>query len=256
MNSKTIFSIVVITKDNISELLETISTIPKSKLFLIELIVIDSSLISSKIDYECHNLIYKHTKPKGIYAAQNLGISFSTGDYIIVMNSGDGFNKNSNELLDKITVLDMYDAFVFSQLFTKPDGKILHTYFPSKDSIWPHQSVVLKNDIYKKFGLYNEKYIYAADQIYFTEIRDFINVYYGKDILSYFTHGGVSTGYPRLILCKENYIIWRNLNKSVLFSFIKSFIFPYIRYLLESILGLNDLGLVLRKLYDKNIDNK
>ena len=116
---KTIFSIVIITKDNRDELLETINSIPISSKFFIELVVIDSSKEKYKPSFDGYKLLYKHTSPKGIYNAQNLGISFSTGDFIIVMNSGDGFSKNSIKLLEKISVYSDYDAFVFSQNYIK-----------------------------------------------------------------------------------------------------------------------------------------
>ncbi len=250
---KTTFSIVIITKDNKDELLETICSIPISSKFFVELVVIDSSKEKYKPSLDGYKLLYKYTSPKGIYNAQNLGISISSGDFIIVMNSGDGFSKNSIKLLEKISVDSEYDAFVFSQNYRKKNGEIIFTYNASSSSVWPHQSVVIRKKIHDNFGVYPTSYKYTAEQIYFSEIRSKIKVYYSKDILSYFTHGGVSTGSLLFSLSKENFILWRKLKRGVVFSFFKSFIFPIFKFFLVEKFQLYELGNKLRKLFDSNI---
>ena len=250
---KPIFSIVVITKDNHHELIETINTLPSSDLFLVELIVVDSSVKITTLKPKVFNFIYEHTKPNGIYKAQNLGISIAKGDYVIVMNSGDGFTPNADKILRSILKLDEYNAFAFSQIFRKQSGESLSTYIPTSDTLWPHQSVILKKSIYDNFGYYPEDCMYTAEQIYFAKIRKHLTVYYSKDVLSYFTDGGVSTAMFSLDIFKENFFLWRQLNKSLIFSFIKSYIFPIVKYLLENKLKLYWLGFRLRRLYDSNV---
>tara|TARA_B100000767_G_scaffold126146_1_gene120258 strand:- start:5028 stop:5789 length:762 start_codon:yes stop_codon:yes gene_type:complete len=251
--NKTVFSVIVISKDNSEELFDTIKTIPRSDDFLIELIVVDSSEKATKIDFECHNFIYKHTKPNGIYKATNLGISLSKGDYIIVMNSGDGFHHSADILFDKIIGLKMYDAFVFSVIYRKQTGDPILTYTPNSNSLWPEQTVVLTKSVYDKFGYFPEKYSYAADQIYYAEVRSSLNIYYNKEVLGYFTHGGVSTNSINFRMYFENFTVWRKLHRSLVFSFLKAFLFPFCKYFLENTLGLNGLGVRARKLLDSNI---
>ncbi len=251
--NKAVFSIIVISKDNSEELLDTIKSIPKSNDFLIELIVIDSSKKAIKIYYECHNLIYKHTKPDGIYPAQNLGISLSKGDYIIVMNSGDSFYHRAHILFNKIIGLKMFNAFVFSVIYRKQSGDPILTYNPNSNSMWPQQTVVLRKKVHDEFGNFPLKYRYAADQIYYAEVRSFLNIYYSKEVLGYFTHGGVSTNSINFRMYFENFKTWRKLNKSLIFSFLKAFIFPFCKYFIENILNLNGLGVRARKLFDSNI---
>ena len=251
--NKAVFSVIVISKDNSEELFDTIKTIPKSDDFLIELIVVDSSKKATKIDFECHNLIYKHTKPNGIYKAQNLGMSLSKGDYIIVMNSGDSFYHSADILFNKIIGLKMYNAFVFSVIYRKQTGDPILTYNPNSYSLWPQQTVVLTKNVHDEFGYFPEKYSYAADQIYYAEFRSSLNVYYSKEVLSYFTHGGVSTNSIKFRMYIENFTVWRKLNRSLVFSFLKAFVFPFCKYFLENMLGLNGLGVRARKLFDSNI---
>ena len=250
---KPIFTIVVITKDNHDELMETINTIPSSDLYLIELIVIDSSAKITTLNPKVFNFIYKHTKPNGIYKAQNLGISFAKGDFVIVMNSGDGFTPNANKILASILKLEGYNAFALSQIFRKQSGEVLSTYIPTFNSLWPHQSVVLRKSIYDEYGYYPEDCLYTAEQIYFAKIRKHLKVYYSKEILSYFTDGGVSTASFSLEIFKENFHLWRQLNRGLIFSFSKSFIFPIVKYILENKLKLYWLGFRLRRLYDSNV---
>ena len=49
---------------------------------------------------------------------------------------------------------------------TLNDKKVL-IFRPDANSIWPHQSILVKKVVYEDFGLYDENYSYASDQIFF-----------------------------------------------------------------------------------------
>ena len=146
-----------------------------------EWIVIDGcSVDGSKEFIENNSLVnfYISEKDTGIYNAMNKGVTYSSGDWIIFMNSGDEFTFNSiNDILYRIENMDDdYDLF-YGQNFSKKN-EILIDKVISKNWNWslyalykgclPHQSTVTRRNLLIKFP-FHEQYKVASTRIFFIE---------------------------------------------------------------------------------------
>ena len=128
MNNNIFLSIITLTFNNPEDLISTYESIlnlnfPKNK---VQLIIFDSSnfkiFCTNKLFVEnlktkgfLINHIYE--KAKGIYHAMNSSINYSSGKFIIFMNSGDKFNKQFNIKL----VQDMIEDFEHKQEYKIPN---------------------------------------------------------------------------------------------------------------------------------------
>ncbi len=113
-----------------------------------------------KIDY------WVSEKDRGIYDGINKGLILATGDYIVILDSGDILNKNSiKNILELIKKNPNADCLLGSCL----KQRLMHGYRPNqinlRFNIFASNSgaFFLKKDAYKKIGLYDTRYIASAD---------------------------------------------------------------------------------------------
>ena len=134
-----------------------------------EIIIIDdcSTDNSYKIakSFKSDNVIVKrHGRNKGYSVAKNSGIVRSKGEYVALLDADDMLTKDSVSLRVEALLKDDYDfvqadAFsVYDDISLKEcyDNKELESIsFPSPYAIHA-QTVMVKREVYKKFGLYEE----------------------------------------------------------------------------------------------------
>lgn len=174
---------------------------------------------------------------RGIYDAMNKGISLATGDIVATLNSDDMYADNSvvSKVVEKF--LETGCDIVYGNLnFVKEDDTdiivrtwITKSYEPNSFAKgWhpPHPTFFVKNDVYKKYGLFNIRYTYAADfelMLRFLEKYKLSNAYLDKFMVN-MRVGGASGVFSSFI----------SRNKEVVDSFKinnmnVSFIYPIIR---------------------------
>ena len=125
--------------------------------------------------------IFKSEKDRGIYDAINKGIKHSSGSIISILHSDDVF-------YDKLTIKNVVSNFKLNQkidcligntvIVKKNSKKKLRNYKANFFRNWmlyfgyspPHPSTFFKQKIYKKYGLYNIKYIIAGDFEFFVRV--------------------------------------------------------------------------------------
>jgi len=115
---------------------------------------------NDKIDY------WLSEKDNGIWDGTNKGLLLATGDYIVILDSGDLLNKESiKNILKLIKSNPQADCLLGSCL----KQRLMHGYRPEdinlRFNIFASNSgsFFLKKDAYKKIGLYDTKYISSAD---------------------------------------------------------------------------------------------
>lgn len=103
----------------------------------------------------------------GIYEAINKGIRKSTGDYILILNSGDVLvTRNIRKILSLLTIHDIYYCDVLLKNGTSTSKHVSdHTQLTHRMSI-SHQGALVSRQVYKK-GLYNEEFKLSADFAFF-----------------------------------------------------------------------------------------
>jgi glycosyltransferase involved in cell wall biosynthesis len=114
-------------------------------------------------------------EPKGIGDAMNRGIEKSSGEYINHLHSDDSFY--NNKVLEKVANFIKkkgHPDWIYGKAeFSDGNmGRIIpHRNIYKKARYWlllvtnyiPHQSVFLKKEVFKKFGMFNEEYKNSMD---------------------------------------------------------------------------------------------
>jgi glycosyltransferase involved in cell wall biosynthesis len=180
-------------------------------------------------------IVVLRSVPNGVFPALNTGIAASKGDWIITLTAGDRLMAGCRGLLDALSD-SKFDAEVFAQEVTDPDGNFLYLFQPDARSVWPHQSVVLKREVYLGNGFYPTQFRYSGDQQYFAAIRKRVKYVVRTKVLTSYCLGGMSSG-ASVRHSKEIYLLRRELGESRVQSLWRAAISTNIRYLLENIVG-------------------
>lgn len=171
-------SIITINYNNAEGLEKTILSVVSQSYKNIEYIVVDGGS-----EDDSKNVILKNEpyiscwvseKDNGIYHAMNKGIKYSTGDYLLFLNSGDILM--DNDVIGKmITYLDKDIVYgdLIQQISTEEE---VYCDFPDKiefsylfEKYLPHPSLFIKLDLFKKNGYYDEKYKIVADWAFYVK---------------------------------------------------------------------------------------
>ena len=125
--------------------------------------------------------IFKSEKDKGIYDAINKGIKCATGSVISILHSDDIFYDKftTQKIMSHFKSNPKVDCLIGNTIITNNDlKKKLRSYKANYFKKWmlyfgfspPHPSTFFRYKIYKKYGLYNNKYIIAGDFEFFVRI--------------------------------------------------------------------------------------
>lgn len=223
-------SIITINYNDGSGLLKTIQSVVSQNMIDYEFIIIDGGSsdnstevikkYSDKINY------WVSEKDKGIYDAQNKGISKASGDYLIFLNSGDCFFDS--------TVLTKFSDFANSSHkkviygnsnVIDVDGKTRILYPPQKLDLnfWfsntlNHQAVFTHNSFFKKYGNFSTDYRFASDfehlfKMFVKESAEF--AYFNQVVCNYDNTGLTSKDeYHKLIILERKQILKQYLGNS------------------------------------------
>lgn len=169
-------SIITINYNNCEGLKRTVESVANQTCKEFEYIVIDGGSIdgseayiksqSANIDYWVSEL------DKGIYHAMNKGIAKSTGEYLLFLNSGDHLY-NSEVIKESVQYYNSYDLICFdvqmiknknSEMVRHPDILRFSDFYLNGLN---HQSVLIRKELFKTVGLYDENLKIASDWKFF-----------------------------------------------------------------------------------------
>ena len=159
--------IIVITKNNQTELIETINSIKSEIEYISKIIVVDDSDescfsdIAEIIQFK-GKIIYCFQEAKSIYNAFNIALSYVSENYIF-LNSGDVLLSGSFENINEPAVLPVVGVH----------DKNLKKVLKKNDFLYwfCHQSIIFNKKFNKKF---NENYEIAADlDFYIKYVKEF-----------------------------------------------------------------------------------
>lgn len=246
-------SIIVPTKDNPNELRVTIDSISSSAPPGSEIIIVDSSnpptiseeiktMVDSKFIIRC-----VHTEPRGIFEAVNYGIKLARGNWIIILTAGDGFVTDAMRLLKTLRATTE-NIIVFSQHVYDRQYKHIYNYIPTLTSVWPHQSVVVRSNVYREYGLYDANFRVSADAQYFAKIRKLTSYKISHEALSFFCLGGISSKFS-IRNSIELFILHREMGRSAFHCFFRSFVSPLLRAILVTSFGHKKTSFIKKALY-------
>lgn len=220
-------SIITINLNNAEGLRQTIESVITQLNKECEYLIIDGESVDGSLEviekYE-NKINHWVSEPKcGIYGDMNKGIARATGEYCLFLNSGDWLNENSlSEAIKECTGEDIiyfntylsYDNIRFEELYY-PQNLTMRSFF--KRTIG-HQSTLIKRDLFRKYGNYNENLRIHSDYEFWIKsiIIENVTYKYVNKFLSYYNMRGRSSN-PEVNASKEIEIILNNnLPKRVL----------------------------------------
>lgn len=155
--------------------------------------VIKEYALSSK-----HSVVYKSEKDSGIYDGINRSIQMSSGDYLEIMNDEYTCTDAISKLVRAIEEVDgavgahadlVYkDGDTVRRYWKMGNGTICSGWMPG------HPALMLKREVYEKYGLYNTSYICSADYEFMVRfLKDGNKLAYVPETLISMFYGGTST---------------------------------------------------------------
>jgi putative colanic acid biosynthesis glycosyltransferase len=203
--NKKFFSIITVSKNDLSGLKKTYLSIKKLNYKNFEWIVVLKKYTKKNLEIfkkeKKINAKIISNKDKNLWDAMNIGIKNSSGEYLIFMNSGDLFYKKG--ILNKVFNLaskKKYPDIIYGDTIEKIKNikhykKSLNHKYAYYGMFANHQSIFFKKkifDIYKRpFDYINYKY--SADYALIAKfIKSKKKFFYFNEIISIFSYGGMS----------------------------------------------------------------
>lgn len=209
-----VLSIITVNRNNASGLKATIDSVVSQNISewqKIEYIIIDGNSTDDSVEIIKSFISNPKTQNKisfwssepdtGIYNGMNKGIKKAHGKYCLFLNSGDTLNKDS--ILEYILQITQTEKdFYYSNYYFFKDGKnnlvslpkqIDETYFLSNTI--NHQNCLIKKQLFKTIGLYDETYRILADWDFYIKAFYKFNCSfeYCSEIFSNYESTGVSS---------------------------------------------------------------
>ena len=147
-----------------------------------------------------YRVVYKSEKDSGIYDGINKAIAMASGVYLEIMNDEYTCNNAISQLVDAIEMDEKRYVGAHADLIYQENGKIRRFWKMGNGSIYSgwmpgHPALMLKKEIYDKYGLYDTSYICSADYEFMLRfLRDKKQVAYVPNTLISMFYGGTSTG--------------------------------------------------------------
>ncbi len=237
-------SLITINLNNFDGLLKTLSSLKNLKKFQYEHIIVDGKSNDFLTPIHFLSKIYSFNFiseiDNGIYNAMNKGISMSSYNRLLFLNSGD-YIVDYIKFESFISECCNIDLVYSNVLNVNINGSISESRYPDTITLdymicygLPHQATIINKSLFNKIGLYNEKYKIISDWVFFMEALFYHNATYkhvDEDVI-YFDGSGISNQKKHLrTIIKEqvHYISLRFPQKLVLYKTDSPYVKKYFR---------------------------
>lgn len=202
-----LFSIITVTYNAEETIEKTIQSVVNQKNVCIEYIIIDGGSTDRTKEiverYKNSISVFLSEQDEGIYDAMNKGIDIAKGDIIAFMNSGDWYEENILEKIEKFFCSkasadvvygrvkkmcnNVQKGYVGLEKVENPDD--LHI-----GNIYCHQGLFIKKNLFQIIGKYNTKYKILADYDWNLRAYNLGYQFVQSDLdVAYYLDGGIST---------------------------------------------------------------
>ena len=199
-----LISIITINLNNKYGLIKTVNSVRAQEYKNIEFIIIDGGSNDGSLEYiKAENKKFNYwisEKDNGIYDAMNKGIIQAKGDFLFFLNSGDFFYEPKS--LSYLVGFNINEDIVYGNVGMYVDGALETKWFPSELSLEyfrydtiPHQSTLIKRDLFYRFGFYSTEYKIVSDWAFFVDciIKGKVKYRYVRELISIFDLNGISS---------------------------------------------------------------
>ena len=200
MNKK--LSIITINLNDAEGLEKTIQSVVNQSVFeQIEYIIIDGGSTDGSPEviqkYASHLAYYQVGPDRGIYKQMNKGVSVSTGEYLLFLNSGDNLHDTSaiegvfNELHDVDFLIGEMVFLATGLLFNVPEKLTLYSFMQGS---LPHNATFIRREWLERYP-YDESLKIVSDWKFFVQAFVIGNASYKLvgNIISDFDCNGISS---------------------------------------------------------------
>ena len=246
---------------------KTVASVKSQSNQSFEYIIIDGGSTDGSAEYLKENensFAYACSeKDKGIYDAQNKGITKSTGRYLLFLNAGDTFHSNQVvEQFLKYATNSNKDIIYGNSLIISPSGAETLLTPPVKLDLnfWyrntlNHQAVFMHKILFDKYGLYDLNFRICADFEFFLKVFVKENTafeYLPLTVCNYF-EGGFSANpanYDKMLAEKET-VLNKHLSKKEYAQIRRAYVrsLPFRKQVLAGIYKTPVLDKVFKKIY-------
>ena len=193
-------SVITINFNNRNGLRKTIESVVNQTCKDFEYIVIDGGSTDGSVDvikeYAGSIDYWVSERDRGCYHAMNKGAKIAQGEYVIFMNSGDGFY--TNDVIDAFVKENPTEDVLCGDMFLSlgcvnyVPTELTFRYF--YEGNLPHQACFIKTSLQKKYP-YNENLKIVSDYEFFLRILILENGTFRKinHIISFFDFNGISS---------------------------------------------------------------
>lgn len=187
-------SIITINYNNAEGLRKTMESVLKQTYHDFEYIIVDGASTDGSVDvirkYENQlhlthstiNLLWSSEPDNGIYDAMNRGIRKAKGEYTLMLNSGD-YLVDEYVLERIIPELDGTDIVQGNIVIEQEEKEIIKCGYGKSDisfidvmkGHFLHQASFCKNDLFERYGCFDESYRINGDTVFFAKCLGFGN---------------------------------------------------------------------------------
>lgn len=199
-------SLILTTYNCKTNLIYTFNSIEEQDYPNVEVCISDSCSTDGTLEVikeYAHNSKYKvlfiSEKDCGIYDGINKAIGMSSGDYLEIMNDEYTCENAITKLVNAIEADDTEYVGAHADLMYKENDKVRRYWRMGKGTIYSgwmpaHPTLMLKREVYNKYGIYNKDYICSADYEFMIRfLKDGNKLAYVPETLISMFYGGTST---------------------------------------------------------------
>ncbi len=227
-------SIITINYNNKSGLEQTMKSVLQQTCKEFEYIVVDGASTDGSVevmnDYAQEIAVSgvkvdaKSEKDSGIYNAMNKGIMKASGEYLLMLNSGD-YLVDEGVVEHIMSELDGTDIIQGNVITENSNGEVYRlkgygrsdvSFFDAMNGHFLHQATFIKRSLHFEYGLYEDDYKKGADTYFFIHTLAFGNAsfkYVNIDVSNFDLNGISSLNNPDWVkIDKEEDERWFNKN--------------------------------------------
>ena len=167
-------SIITINYNNLAGLCKTMESVLAQTYRDFEYIVIDGASTDGSAEYvraHADKLTYwVSEQDTGIYNAMNKGVRAATGEYVLMLNSGDFLVDEYvvERILPELDGTDIVQGNTMNGgILDRGYGKSNINFLEVQCGHFLHQASFCKRDLFDKYGYFDESYRYVSDTIFF-----------------------------------------------------------------------------------------
>ncbi len=254
MNNR--LSIITVVKNNLQGLKRTFESIETFSSKSVEWIVVDGNSNDNTVQFLNSILIdnfqFISESDRGMYDAMNKGILLSKGEYLLFLNAGDLIREPLDKVLERLDGSDLifFNIEKVDRNLNRVAWKLPSGFLGELKSkpIIPHQSTLIKREIFDKYGLYDTSYRYLGDYDFFSRIltdASYISTRFFLDLsISVFVLDGVTADWRSSIkILREIVRVQKKYFNSIDFS---TYILHISKYLISFLLPSSYLAYIRR----------